>query len=205
MTSPNEDTQDTQDEQDPAQLTGPIQQRSATAVMPTVPVGTPGRDSRATLPTPLPPGAQQPWRRGGPGNRTLVVVITVIALVLLAGAGITALTLGAMSGTTTAKGVVVLEPSQYRTTGASCTGSGDLDGVKKGATIRFRGSGSQFTATLRDGKLRNGLCGLVFTASTDDIDENVVYQVSIGDVVGTPVGGDELKNTSGVTIQVASR
>ncbi|TWS22257.1 hypothetical protein FK268_21055 [Tsukamurella sputi] len=165
--------------------------------IPNVPQGTPGREWRAELPAALPPGPQQPWRRHGPGSRTWVVVLTAVLLVVMAGVGIFSVSFGVANTAFDREGVVVLTPTEYRATSSTCAGSGDAVGVKKGARITFRGAGDSFGTTLGEGVLRSGRCLLPFTLSSLHANPNRNYEVTIGDVPGTPVSGEELSSTSG--------
>lgn len=173
--------------------------------IPAVPVGTPGRDSRAELPAPLPPGAQQPWRRSGPGNRAWVVVVTSIAVVAMVVLGVFAVTFGFATTAFERKGAVVLSPSEYRASSSACTGFGSAAAVKKGAKVRFSGHGTSFEAALGEGALRSGRCVFSFTLSALDANATSNYAVTVGGVDGTPVSGAELTSSSGsIVVYVAS-
>lgn len=170
--------------------------------VPNVPEGTPGRDWRAELPAPLPSGPQQPWRRGGPGARTWVVVVTAVAAVVMAVLGVFAVSFGFATTAFERQGVVVLTPSQYRATPTSCSGAGEAAGVREGARVTFRGNGDSFGADLGEGVLRSGRCVFPFTLSSLNASPNTNYAVTVADLQGTPVAGDELASTSG-TLMVA--
>ncbi len=165
--------------------------------IPNVPAGTPGRDWRAELPTPLPSGPQQPWRRHGPGSRTWVVVLTAAVLVVLAVVGIFAVSFGFATTAFERQGVVVLTPSQYRATSASCSGAGEAAVVREGARVTFRGNGDSFGAELGEGVLRSGRCVFPFTLSSLNANPKKNYAVTVGDLPATPVAGEELASTSG--------
>ncbi|KXO91285.1 hypothetical protein [Tsukamurella pseudospumae] len=172
------------------------QERDNTSAIPSVPEGTPGRDPRAELPTPLPPGAQQPWRRHGPGNRTWVVVITALAGVVMAVVGVFAVGFGFANNAFDRTGAVVLFPTEYRPTEKACSGAGDAAEVKKGAKVVFRNSKTSFESTLGGGELRGGRCVFRFELSALDVDTDLNYRVTVGGVEGTPVSGAELANSS---------
>ncbi|BDH57848.1 hypothetical protein [Tsukamurella sp. PLM1] len=177
-----------------------LQERPESSPVPSVPEGTPGRDPRAELPAPLPPGAQQPWRRHGPGNRTWVVVVTAVAAVLMAVVGIVAVTFGFATTAFVKHGAVVLMPAQYTATTTTCSGTGGAADVREGARITFRGQGGTFDATLDKGVLRSGRCVLGFEVSTLDANPNQNYAVSVAGIEGTPVAGDELASSSGTVV-----
>ncbi|GAA1078145.1 hypothetical protein [Tsukamurella spumae] len=180
------------------------QERENTPAIPSVPEGTPGRDSRAELPTPLPPGAQQPWRRHGPGNRTWVVVITALAGVVMAVIGVFAVGFGFARTAFDRTGAVVLFPTEYRPSDTACSGTDAAAEVKKGAKVVFHARDTSFNATLGAGTLRGGRCVFQFTLSALDVDTDVNYRVTVGGVDGTPVSGAELANSSAPVVVYVS-
>ncbi|MBS4103721.1 hypothetical protein [Tsukamurella paurometabola] len=165
--------------------------------IPNVPEGTPGRDWRADLPAALPQGAQQPWRRHGPGSRTWVAILTAIVLVVMAIAGIFALSFGFATTAFERQGAVVLTPSEYAATSTSCSGARNAAGVKEDARIEFVNGSDTFGASLGKGVLRSGRCVFPFTLSSVHADPDVNYAVTVGDSPATPVSGSELASTSG--------
>ncbi|MGC5023240.1 hypothetical protein ACLQ3K_00680 [Tsukamurella sp. DT100] len=165
--------------------------------IPNVPQGTPGRDWRAELPQALPQGPQQPWRRHGPGSRTWVGVLTAIVLVVMAGAGIFAVSFGFATTAFERQGVVVLTPSEYMATTTTCSGARDAEGVKEGARIVFKSGSDTFDTELGEGVLRSGRCVFPFTLSSVHADPDVNYAVTVGGAQATPVAGSELASTSG--------
>ncbi|NMD57360.1 MULTISPECIES: hypothetical protein [Tsukamurella] len=165
--------------------------------IPNVPEGTPGRDWRADLPPALPSGAQQPWRRLGPGSRAWVAIVTAVALVLMAIAGVFALSFGFATTAFERNGVVVLTPSEYVATTTSCSGARDAAGVREGARIVFKSGPDSFGTDLGKGVLRSGRCVFPFTLSSVHADPDVNYAVTVGDASATPVAGSELASTSG--------
>lgn len=171
--------------------------------IPAVPEGTPGRDSRAELPAPLPPGAQQPWRKHGPGTRTWVVVVTAIAAVVMAVLGVVAVSFGFASTAFERTGAVVLTSTEYRASTTSCTGTGEASEVKEGAKIVF--GGNSFEATLGEGVLRSGRCVFGFELSALDADPRRNYPVTVGGLEATPVGGEELTSSSGNVLVYLAR
>ncbi|MDP0399336.1 hypothetical protein [Tsukamurella strandjordii] len=179
--------------------------QSQPSPIPSVPQGTPGHDWRAGLPAAQPPGAQQPWRRLGPGNRGWVVAVTVIALVILGVASLFAVGIGSVSSAFTAKGVVVLDPSQFSATQRGCSGEGVASGVEEGGTITFQDGDTQFDAQLGPGTLKQGRCQVPFNLSTVDSSTSRTYSVTVGGVRGTPVSGDELMSGNTVVVYVAPR
>jgi hypothetical protein len=173
--------------------------------IPSVPEGTPGRDWRAGLPAAQPPGAQQPWRRLGPGNRTWIVIITVLACVVLAVVAVIALIVGVASTAFDRKGVLVLDPGEYRTSQSSCAGSGPFAAIEGGSAIVFTDGSNRFEATLDKGQLKQGRCQLPFDLSALNAQSGQTYKVSVGDVDATSVSGDELLGTDTVVVFVAPR
>lgn len=165
--------------------------------IPNVPAGTPGRDWRAELPAPLPQGAQQPWRRHGPGSRAWVAIITAILLVIMAVGAVVVVTFGVATTAFERNGVVVLTPSEYRASSTECTGAGEAAGVRSGARVTFRGNGDSFGADLGEGVLRSGRCVFPFTLSSLNANSRLNYAVTVGDVQAAPVAGEELSSTSG--------
>ena len=166
--------------------------------IPNVPEGTPGRDWRAELPQALPQGPQQPWRRHGPGSRTWVGVLTAIVLVIMAVAGIFAVSFGFASTALDRKGVVVLVGSEYRPSETSCSGAGEAAGVKEGARVAFRsaGGGDSVSADLGSGVIRSGRCVFPFTFSAAGVDADVNYAVTVAGIPASPVAGAELVSSS---------
>ncbi|ADG79092.1 putative protein OS=Tsukamurella paurometabola (strain ATCC 8368 / DSM / CCUG 35730 /CIP 100753 / JCM 10117 / KCTC 9821 / NBRC 16120 / NCIMB 702349/ NCTC 13040) OX=521096 GN=Tpau_2488 PE=4 SV=1 [Tsukamurella paurometabola] len=181
--------------------TQPAQERP----IPTVPEGTPGRDWRAALPAAQPPGAQQPWRRLGPGNRAWVVVITVIALVIGGVLSLFAVGVGTVFNATTVRGAVLLESQQYSATQAGCIGAGPAQGVEQGATITISAGDDVYEGTLGEGRLRQGRCQLGFDLTVPSADPDRNYAVSIGSVRATSVSGAELSSTNPIIVFVAPR
>ncbi|WP_019204417.1 hypothetical protein [Tsukamurella sp. 1534] len=173
--------------------------------IPSVPDGTPGRDWRAELPAPLPPGAQQPWRKGGPGKRTWVIVITVAACVLMAVAAIVAVSVGTSKTAFVTKGVVVLNPTQFQAGETACTGAEGAASVRKGAKVTFRSGSGEFDATLDEGVLRSGRCQFPFEVTSLSGDPSTTYNVTIDDVQGTPVSGEEITAAGPLIVYVAPR
>lgn len=173
--------------------------------IPSVPEGTPGRDWRAGLPAAQPPGAQQPWRRLGPGNRTWIVIITVLACVVLAVAAVTSLTFGAASAPLSRTGVVLLEPGQYRTAQSSCAGSGAYSSIGERTTVSFTAGDDTVEVSLRSGRLVQGACQLPFDLSDVNVPTDQIYQSTVGDLQATPVRGKELMGADTVVVQLAPR
>ncbi|GAB3134584.1 hypothetical protein GCM10027289_26710 [Tsukamurella serpentis] len=170
--------------------------------VPTVPEGTPGRDPRAELPVPLPPGPQQPWRKHGPGTRTWVVVVTAIAAVIMLVLAMVAIGVGVATTAFERKGAVVLTATEYTATTTECTGAGDASAVRAGARVVFSSGKSTFESTLDEGTLRGGRCVFGFGMSALTANPDTNYGVTVGGLEATPVGGEELTGTGSDTVVV---
>lgn len=170
--------------------------------IPNVPAGTPGRDWRAELPAALPPGPQQPWRRLGPGSRTWVIVVTAVALVVMAVVGIFSVSFGVANNAFERQGFVVLVGPEYQPTKTSCAGTGEAAAIKEGARVVFRSaSGSDSVeARLDRGVLRSGKCVLPFDFSAQGVDTDVNYAVTVAGLPASPVAGEELTASSGTVL-----
>ncbi|CAM3701912.1 hypothetical protein ACXYTP_15160 [Tsukamurella ocularis] len=166
--------------------------------IPNVPEGTPGRDWRAELPAALPQGAQQPWRRHGPGSRTWVGILTAVVLVVMAVAGVLAVSFGFANTVFDRKGVVVLVGPEFRASETSCSGVGAAAGVKDGARVDFRsaGDGDSISGDLGEGVLRSGKCVFPFSYSAGGVDPDVNYAVTVAGLPASPVAGAELASSS---------
>ena len=159
-----------------------------------VPVGTPGRDPNMMLPPPAAPGAPLPPRKGGPGARTMVLVVTVVGCLALAVAGGVAVVGGTVNNLIST-GRVVLKPGQYRaTTSGSCAGGNGLAVAKVGATVDFASpKGDRFSAAIRSAALRSGSCYLTFRVRSFTATD-AVYTTRIGPGRMTPVTGAEIRS-----------
>lgn len=170
--------------------------------IPNVPQGTPGRDWRAELPQALPQGPQQPWRRHGPGSRTWVGVLTAILLVIMAIAGILAVSFGFANTAFDRKGLVVLVGSEFRPSDTSCSGVGEAADVKDGARVVFRSAagGDSMSADIGEGVLRSGKCVFPFRFSAQNVDPDVNYAVAVAGIPAAPVAGAELASSSNTVL-----
>ncbi|KXO87604.1 hypothetical protein AXK56_14345 [Tsukamurella pulmonis] len=147
-------------------------------------------------------GPQQPWRRLGPGSRTWVVVVTAVALVVMAVVGIFSVSFGVASTAFERQGFVVLAGPEYRATESSCAGTGEAAGVKEGARVVLRSADGRVSidGRLDEGALRSGKCVLPFDFSVEVVETDVNYAVTVAGLPASPVAGAELTASSGTVL-----